>query len=189
MERDARPEDFIGKTIVWVDIEPGSIWRLGFGDGSRLAIEAELFHTSAGDDIPVLQICEECATLSDISVIRSGDLIEAMEAAKRIIVYDAPVDPKLILELVEMAQNKTGQLSSRQASIYALGWVDRDGMTEPTLRLIARDADEPVEIREHAEEALYNFSQVRRQKRAGRIGRYADQSFDEWRASQKDLPA
>jgi hypothetical protein len=57
MERDACPEDFVGKTIAAVDVSCWNVWRIAFTDGSRLAIEAES-NTMCG---PGLQVCEECA--------------------------------------------------------------------------------------------------------------------------------
>jgi hypothetical protein len=56
MERDPTPEDFVGKTIIAVDLGAANIWRFRFSDATALAIEADLHY-----DIPIMQICEPCA--------------------------------------------------------------------------------------------------------------------------------
>jgi hypothetical protein len=56
MERDPRPADFVGKTIIDADLSAANIWRFRFSDGTAIAIEAEYFGVLA-----ILQVCEECA--------------------------------------------------------------------------------------------------------------------------------
>lgn len=60
-ERDATPQDFIGKMIITADTSCWNIWRFRFSDGTAIAIEAENnIHCGAG-----LQVCEECVEQSD----------------------------------------------------------------------------------------------------------------------------
>lgn len=61
-ERDAVPEDFIGKTVTGFDSSADNIWRFTFSDGTSLAIEAEVQSTVFGG-IPFMQICVPCGVV------------------------------------------------------------------------------------------------------------------------------
>jgi hypothetical protein len=56
-ERDPKPEDFVGKTIISFDGSSVNVWRFGFSDGTAIAIEAETW----GPGLPGMAVCEECA--------------------------------------------------------------------------------------------------------------------------------
>lgn len=56
--RDATAEDFIGKTIVAVNVEAANIWRFWFSDGTAFAVETE------GDG---MIICDECIDLPSLN--------------------------------------------------------------------------------------------------------------------------
>jgi hypothetical protein len=56
-ERDARPDDFVGKLIVNIDTRACNVWRFFFSDGTAIAIEADVW----GPGLPIMQVCEECA--------------------------------------------------------------------------------------------------------------------------------
>jgi hypothetical protein len=90
----------------------------------------------------------------DIEIIRDGEPVEAFEAAKRIIGYLFPHDTELLTKLVEVAENKGEKLWARVASIYTLGFIDTDAVTESRLRVLLDDPDEPPEIRDYVFEVV-----------------------------------
>lgn len=47
--------DFEGKTIRRFIRSADNIWRFQFTDGSRLAIQSDLFH-----GLPIMELCEAC---------------------------------------------------------------------------------------------------------------------------------
>lgn len=63
-ERNAVPEDFIGKTITGFDSSACNVWRFMFSDGTSLAIEAEVMSMgNYGSGIPIMQICVPCGAV------------------------------------------------------------------------------------------------------------------------------
>ena len=89
-------------------------------------------------------------TQHDIDLLIGGDPLEAMEAAKRLIIADA-VDPA---ELSRLAADRTKKPGARVAAIYALGFADDASIAGPILTEIMADPNDDVECRAHAAEAL-----------------------------------
>ena len=125
---------------------------------------------------------------NDVELIRTGDLLTAIEAAKRIAGYDYPVDQQLITDLGTILVDRQNSVQSRIAAAYALGWIDQEGSTESVHWTIACNPEESLEVRDYAEEALYYFAQNRRRQQTDtEATSYQDQSFAEWRKSQEGV--
>ena len=80
----------------------------------------------------------------------AGDPVEAMEAAKRLIIAEA-MDPVGLSRIAADKKNKSG---ARVAAIYALGFVDDPAVARPVLADILADPSDEEECRAHAAEAL-----------------------------------
>lgn len=88
--------------------------------------------------------------MTDQEIIVLGDPVEAMEAAKRLIVADAVE----VGELGRVAAEKSNKPGSRVAAIYALGFADDEATAGRVLADILNDPNENEECRAHAAEAL-----------------------------------
>ncbi len=92
-----------------------------------------------------------------MNTILSGDPIEDMETAKRLIARHPDVDfAKLIAILSDRGQPR----SARIAAIYALGFTDDNGVSHAALTHILGDAGEPADVRDHAAEALDSMRSI-----------------------------
>jgi HEAT repeat protein len=109
-----------------------------------------------------VQLCEIMKTSSLyqtrlLMLLLTGDPIEAMEAAKKIIGRSATVAPVLLLEV---AQNKKYKMWSRIGAVYALGFLGLK-LSVPRLIRILEESGEPLTLRCHAAEALGNVQDPR----------------------------
>jgi HEAT repeat protein len=93
--------------------------------------------------------------MSDKSLVQllSGDAVQCMETAKKIIAGGLAIAPA---ELVEIARAKAQGKWPRIAAIYALGLVGGDEVS-PTIRAILADSENDEDVRSHAAEALGNL--------------------------------
>lgn len=89
-------------------------------------------------------------TQHDVDLMLAGDPVEAMEAAKRLVLADA-VDPT---ELGRLAADRKNKPWARLAAIYALGFADDAVIAGPILADILADPHDKEECRAHAAEAL-----------------------------------
>jgi hypothetical protein len=92
---------------------------------------------------------------SDIDTILTGDPVEAMEAAKRLISKN---ERRQIDRLMSIAAHRHNPLWSRIAAIYTLGFIDEAAVSLNTLRSLAYDRTEHALVIEHAREAMDNLS-------------------------------
>jgi HEAT repeat protein len=89
-------------------------------------------------------------TQHDLDLMLAGDPVEAMEAAKRLIVAET-MDPVGLSRIAADKKNKSG---GRVAAIYALGFLDDAAVARPVLADILADPSDDEECRAHAAEAL-----------------------------------
>lgn len=94
---------------------------------------------------------------SDLNDIRNGEPLIAGAAAKRIIMYDLPIDPSFIRGLVEIAVGNNEKPQSRVMAVYALGWADHNRISACRVREILLNHAEPEDLRDYAAEALGNM--------------------------------
>jgi hypothetical protein len=87
--------------------------------------------------------------------IFSGDPVEDMEIAKRLIGKHPNVD---VHQLLSIATDKTQPQSARIAAIYTLGFTDDAGMSRMALTQIVSNTGETSDIKDHAAEALENIT-------------------------------
>lgn len=83
--------------------------------------------------------------------IFTGELVEDMEIAKRLIGQYPQVD---IRSLMEIASDPRQPQSARIAAIYTLGFTDERRLSQDLLTRIAADSTEPDDVRDYAAEAL-----------------------------------
>ena len=86
----------------------------------------------------------------DHDLILTGDAIEAIEAAKRLISADAADAAKLRA----ISVNRRNNIAARVAAIYALGFADNEQIAGAALQEIVADREDDEECRAHAAEAL-----------------------------------
>jgi HEAT repeat protein len=86
--------------------------------------------------------------------LTSGDPVENMETAKKVIGGDADIDN---VTLSKVAENKSLGKWPRIAAIYALGFAAGAAGYAGLFRRILSDEREDPEIRSHAAEALGNL--------------------------------
>lgn len=109
--------------------------------------------------------------------ILTGDPVQAMESAKKVIGSRADIDPSLLREI---ATNKLYKKWSRIAAVYALGFLAHRA-SAPALIGILEDRDEHFELRGHAAEALGNMGDPRSLAVLDRIlGRKERPSIKRW---------
>ncbi len=85
--------------------------------------------------------------------ILTGDPLDAMEAAKKIVNGAIKVDPDLLLLIVDNHQYKTW---SRIAAIYALGFLNHPSSARSLIGIVG-NTKEPSQVRSHAAESLGNM--------------------------------
>jgi hypothetical protein len=90
-------------------------------------------------------------------LLLTGDPVEAIEAAKKIIVRSGTLAPVLLLEV---AQNEKYKMWSRIAAVYALGFLGVK-LSVPRLIHILEESREPLTLRCHTAEALGNVQDPR----------------------------
>ena len=93
-----------------------------------------------------------------MSAMFSGDSIEDMEIAKRLIARYPHLD---LVPIIAIASNREQPASARIAAIYTLGFTDDNGMSLGVLRSILGASDEPLSIRDHAAEAVESITRSR----------------------------
>lgn len=74
--RDITEADLLGKTITKVECEAVNILRLGFSDGTALAIEVDAF----GHGIYGMVACDECVWPEDQVVVQEDGAVESAHA-------------------------------------------------------------------------------------------------------------
>jgi HEAT repeat protein len=92
-----------------------------------------------------------------LMLLLTGDPVEAMEAAKKIIGRSGTVAPVLLLEVVQNEKYKTW---SRIGAVYALGFLGYRPSVPHLIRIL-EESREPFTLRCHAAEALGNTQDPR----------------------------
>ncbi len=92
------------------------------------------------------------------STIFSGEPVEDMEIAKRLIAQHPNLDFRA---LTAIAADQTQSRSARIAAIYTLGFTDDDGRSISALMRIVGNGDEPDDVKDHAAEALQSLTRHR----------------------------
>jgi HEAT repeat protein len=90
-----------------------------------------------------------------MDLVLSGDPVESIEAAKRIVEQEN-VDPS---SLARIAADRNANKWSRIAAIYALGFIDDESKSAPALLRILADRDDDESCRSHAAEALGHMAE------------------------------
>ena len=91
----------------------------------------------------------------DYDLILTGDAIDAIEAAKRLISADVMDEARLR----DIALNRKNQESNRVAAIYALGFANDEQIAGDALLNIVADRDDTEQSRAHAAEALAHLDE------------------------------
>ena len=92
---------------------------------------------------------------NEYDVILNGNEVDAIEAAKQLIVTDAADAAKLR----QIAVNRQNKIAARVASIYALGFANNDLIAGAALLDILSDRTDDAECRAHAAEALAHIEE------------------------------
>jgi hypothetical protein len=93
------------------------------------------------------------ATIRGLMRILTGDPVDAMESAKKIVGGTLSVDVSILVEIVRNRQYRSW---SRIAAIYALGFLNEPSCARILISVMG-SRDESSEVRSHAAEALGNM--------------------------------